>query len=279
MSWLARRAGGASRRARVLAAASVSVAVACGLLLLIPGNVDATAVTDGLGGPAPRPAAAAVSGISRSFGGTAAVGALFTVSGGVPGTHFCTASVVYSTGGDLAVTAAHCLAGRARQMVFVPGYASGREPYGVWPVTAVYTDQAWQSAQDPDDDFAFLRLADSSGGVPVENVTGAEQLGTGSRPPATVRVIGYPDAADRPISCTNRAQAFSSTQLEFDCAGYTDGTSGGPFLTDVSGGSGLGTVIGVIGGYEQGGDTAQVSYAAAFGVRAAALYQEAQAAG
>jgi hypothetical protein len=42
--------------------------------------------------------------------------------------------------------------------------------------------------------------------------------------------------------------------------------------------SGQGTVIGVIGGYEQGGDLPQVSYSVAFGAAVAALYQAAKAA-
>ena len=53
--------------------------------------------------------------------------------------------------------------------------------------------------------------------------------------------------------------------MEFDCGGYTNGTSGGPFLANVHPATGLGTVIGVIGGYEQGGDTPSVSYSARFG--------------
>ena len=66
-------------------------------------------------------------------------------------------------------------------------------------------------------------------------------------------------------------------QLEFDCGGYTDGTSGGPFLTNVSSTTGQGTVVGVIGGYEQGGDLPQVSYSSAFGAKVAALYKAAVA--
>jgi hypothetical protein len=38
-------------------------------------------------------------------------------------------------------------------------------------------------------------------------------------------------------------------------------------------------VIGVIGGYQQGGDTDAVSYSAVFGDRVASLYQEAEAGG
>jgi V8-like Glu-specific endopeptidase len=111
------------------------------------------------------------------------VGALFTESDGKLGPHFCTASVVQSTRGDLAVTAAHCVTGRTGQIVFVPGYSAGKEPYGVWAVTAVYTDRAWESAGNVDDDFAFLPLAGSSSGEPIEKVTGAEKLAINPRVP------------------------------------------------------------------------------------------------
>jgi hypothetical protein len=276
---MARRARRVSRRARVLTILTVlTTAVAYCAALLISANVGAAAVT-----PADRPAPSqspTISDIGQAFGGVPDVGALFTASAGKLGTHFCTASVVHSAGGDLAVTAAHCMSGvQGQQVVFVPGYANGKEPYGVWPVAAVYTDQGWQSSQNPDDDVAFLRLSDTKGGVPVENVTGAERLGTGWPTPALVRVVGYPGDADQPLSCVNWAKSFSATQLEFDCDGYTDGTSGGPFLVATSGASGQGTVIGVIGGYEQGGDTAEVSYAAAFGAAVKALYQRAEAGG
>ncbi len=46
-------------------------------------------------------------------------------------------------------------------------------------------------------------------------------------------------------------------------------------LTDVDPGTGLGTLIGVIGGYQQGGATDSVSYAVRFGPSVAALYQQA----
>jgi V8-like Glu-specific endopeptidase len=276
MRWMAHRTRIMRHRARVLTA--LATAVAYGTVLLIPASVGAAAIThppDGLT-PTPLPA---ISRTGQAFGGVAAVGALFNVSAGQPGTHFCTASVVHSVHGDLAVTAAHCVTGNQGQIVFVPGYVNGKEPYGTWPVTAVYTDRAWRSSRDPDDDVAFLRLSDGSGGVPIEDITGAERLGSGGRESALVQVIGYPDGTDQPVSCTNWTKIFSPTQLEFDCGGYTDGTSGGPFLADVSAASGQGTVTGVIGGYEQGGDTPQVSYASAFGPWVGALYRSAEAGG
>ena len=183
---------------------------------------------------------------------------------------------MHSTHGDLVVTAAHCVTGVEGQMAFVPGYVNGKKPYGVWPVTAVYTDQAWQQSQGQNDDVAFLKLA-SVGGKSVESVTGAEQLAFGAKVPALVQVIGYPDSDDQPISCVNWAKAFSATQLVFDCDNYTDGTSGGPFLLTAS--SGHRTAIGVIGGYEQGGDTPDVSYSPVLGATMAALYRSAEAGG
>lgn len=140
----------------------ILAAVICGTVLAISGKAGTGTTTPPPASPAARQAASqppAASRTGEAFGGVATVGALFTVNNGKLGTHFCTASVVHSLHGDLAVTAAHCVTGNTGQIVFVPGYANGTEPYGVWQVTAIYTDQAWQSSADPDDDVAFLRLA------------------------------------------------------------------------------------------------------------------------
>lgn len=210
--------------------------------------------------------------------GTAAVGALFSVSGGQLRTHFCTASVVDSPAGDVVVTAAHCVTGYSDTgpagLAFVPGY-NGTAPYGVWTVTRIFVDKAWASTADPDDDVAFLTVAQPGRGTAIENVTGGERLGIAQPSAGVVHVIGYPDTQDQPLSCQNRIIAFSSSQLEFDCDGYTKGTSGSPFLIDVDAATGEGTVIGVIGGYQQGGDSADVSYSAAFGQNVQTLYDTA----
>jgi len=216
----------------------------------------------------------------QAFSGTAAVGALFSTSAGKLGQHFCSASVINSPHGDLVITAAHCVTGTSGSVVFVPGYDAGATPYQIWPVTKVYVDQAWSSSSNPDDDVAILRVGQPGSTVPIEDVTGAEQLVTGT--PAvrqTVQVIGYPDSSNQAITCQNFLKEPMADQLEFDCGGYTDGTSGGPFLSQVDQTTGQGDVIGVIGGYEQGGDTPQVSYSAVFGSNVAALYRTAVAGG
>jgi V8-like Glu-specific endopeptidase len=215
----------------------------------------------------------------QDFTGIPAVGALFTTAGGKLSNHFCTASVVSSPHGDLVITAAHCVGGGAADVVFVPGYHDGAAPYGIWTVTKIYADAAWTSSADPNDDVAFLRVAQLGSIVPIEDVTGAEQLETGTPARQLVEVIGYPNATNVPITCRNWTREPMADQLEFDCGGYTDGTSGGPFLAGVDPLTGQGTVIGVIGGYEQGGDTPQISYSAMFGTNVAALFQKAVAGG
>lgn len=217
---------------------------------------------------------------SATFGQTSTIGALFTLTGsGQLNAHFCTASVVDSPAGDLVVTAAHCMAGRiASQVVFVPDYANGQGPYGSWAVTRIIEDQRWASSSDPDDDFAFLIVHQRGTRIAVQELTGGEVVGIGATAGGTVKVAGYPDDQGAIISCQNTALAYSPTQFEFDCGGFTDGTSGSPLLADVGPFKDIDTVIGVIGGYEQGGSTPSVSYAARFSTRMVALYNTALAA-
>ena len=214
----------------------------------------------------------------KFYTGTPAVGALFTTSTGHLGQHFCTGSVVASPAGDLVITAAHCMQGKqAADVDFVPEYHRSQQPFGVWRVSQVFVDRAWASSRNPNDDFAFLVVSQLGDATPIQDLTGGEKLGTGWKPVQKVQVIGYPDGRQRPISCTSATRAFGAHQMEFDCGGYTNGTSGGPFLANVHPATGLGTVIGVIGGYEQGGDTPSVSYSARFGRSARALYHQAVA--
>jgi V8-like Glu-specific endopeptidase len=207
--------------------------------------------------------------------GTAAVGALFNLtSSGALHSHFCSASVVDSRAGNLVLTAAHCLTGRsADQFVFVPGYHDGSAPYGIWTVTRIITDQDWESSADPDDDFAFLEVTQAGNLHTVQQVTGGERLGVVQSVGQLATVVGYPDNSNSAIVCVQDIKAFSPTQLEFDCGGFTTGTSGSPLVVHVDPATGLGEVVGVIGGYQQGGDTPSISYAASFGQNFAELYQ------
>jgi V8-like Glu-specific endopeptidase len=227
------------------------------------------------------PSASSVQAQSARYERTSTVGALFTLtSAGQLGTHFCTASVVDSPAGDLVVTAAHCMKGRTPgEVAFVPGYSRGLEPFGVWTVSRIIEDQAWISSADPDDDFAFLVVQHTGANGGVEELTGGEVIGVDVPAGQKVKVAGYPDDEDGMISCENVATDFSPTQYQFDCGGFTDGTSGSPLLADAGTLGGGETVIGVIGGYQQGGDTPSVSYAAKFSASLSTLYKTALAEG
>jgi V8-like Glu-specific endopeptidase len=284
-----RSRGRHARGARTLAGhtiwvVSAAMAIICGVVVMTPtgGAVRLAArMADAVGSPPLQaPAAPPTLADGRSFNGTPAVGALFTVSGGQLRRHFCTASVVDSPAGDLVITAAHCVGGMAPgQIAFVPGYRSGAAPYGVWLTSAALSDSAWQASSDPDHDVAFLVVHRTGSSDRIQDLTGGEQLGIGWPARVWVDVIGYPDATERPITCENESKPLGASEMEFDCGGYTDGTSGGPFLGRVDPSTGDGTVIGVIGGYEQGGNIASVSYSPGFGRAVQALYQAAIARG
>jgi hypothetical protein len=220
--------------------------------------------------------------------GAGPVGALFYRQHGRLGAHFCTASVVASPAGNLLITAAHCLTGvrlsPGRSPVFAPGYASGRFGGGLWEVTGKFVDRRWEADQDPNDDVAFLSVRRLGRGLPesVQRAAGAERMRFGTRLPAPIRAIGYPDAVEVPVACSTRAIAFRLgplNQVMFVCPGFTDGTSGGPMLAGFSSMTRTGAVIGVIGGYQRGGDSPSISYSSAFTGRIRSLYAKAVRAG
>jgi V8-like Glu-specific endopeptidase len=205
------------------------------------------------------------------------VGALFEHD--ASGDHFCTASVVTSPGKDLLVTAAHCInggdgSGYQTDIVFIPGYRDGATPYGIWTPQRLLVAPQWANSADPDYDVGFVVLQPLNG-ENIEQVLGANQLGDDSRYQYLVRVTGYPSSGGTPITCTNWTSRQSATQLRFNCGGYTGGTSGSPWVTDFDPRSRTGTIVGVIGGYQEGGDTATTSYSAYFGGGVHQLYEQA----
>jgi len=232
-----------------------------------------------------RPATVRLPG-STAFGGTPRVGALFATGDGPLTGDFCTAAVVTSPHRNLLLTAAHCVvapgSGRARSdLLFVPGYVSGRAPHGRWAVRKVVVDTRWSRHGDPDYDVAFLITDPIDGQGRVQDAVGAEGLAFDARPDRRTAVaVGYPWHSGRPVHCRSRLTRRGSRQLEFDCPGLPMGTSGSPLLTGVdASGSGPGRVLGVIGGYQSGGATDDVSYSPYFGRGIESVYRSAVARG
>lgn len=223
-----------------------------------------------------RPAA------GREFSGTPQVGALvWQNANGTPGTRLCSAVALDSPTGDMIATAAHCVAGvnlgvgGPLSIAYVPEYTPGQAPYGVWYPTRITVAPQWTATQDPNYDIAFLHVTRPASTVPLEQVTGAEHFG-GTVTSGTLGVmLGYPYHTDRPVGCRARIGNESPTQLRVACANFPTGVSGGPLLTGVDPHTGIGTLAGVIGGYQLGGVHDNVSYAAALLPPLIALHQEA----
>jgi hypothetical protein len=218
----------------------------------------------------------------REFPGAPQVGALVWQNpDGTPGVQLCSAVAVDSPTGDVIATAAHCVAGvtpgigGSLSVAYVPAYQKGRAPYGAWYPTRITVAPQWTANKDPDYDLAFLNVTRPQSSVPLEQVTGAEHFGGPVEVGTLGVLLGYPYHTDRPVGCRAAIAHESSTQLRFDCGNFPTGTSGGPLLTAVDPHTGIGTLAGVIGGYQLGGDRDDVSYAAALRPPLVALYQQA----
>ena len=92
-----------------------------------------------------------------------------------------------------------------------------------------------------------------------------------------VRVTGYPASADAPVTCVNWTSEQSPSQLRFDCEGFTGGTSGSPWVTRLNPGTQTGTMVGVLGGYQEGGNTEGISYSSYLSQDVQRLYRQAVA--
>lgn len=215
------------------------------------------------------------------FSGVPTTGALFSVtaSGKTAQSHFCSASVVNSTAGDLILTAAHCVYSTrfATSIEYVPRYNNGHLPYGGWAVKTIMVAPGWIKSHDPDLDFAFLMVS-SPTGRKIQSVTGGLTLGFTRWYRETIEVVGYNDPDAEPIRCLTKSFPFRVGQMEFYCHGFWTGTSGSPWIIGYNAKTGTGTVFGVIGGYKEGGQYEWASYSAYFGSQARLLFGQAEAA-
>lgn len=233
----------------------------------LKGVMATPAVSPPLGTPTARP-----------FNGVPTVGALFFTNGS--SAHYCTASVVASRAQDLVLTAAHCVysGGPFKNIEFIPGYHAGRAPHGAWVVKTTFVAPGWAHGSNQNLDFAFVAVTPPPGTRrPIQQVTGALQLGIDRPFRRPIEVIGYNSSDSRPVECATHSFEFNASQLEFYCHDYRDGTSGSPWIVRYNGSTGTGLVIGTIGGFQLGGNLEWASYSAYFGQSANQLYLRAGA--
>jgi V8-like Glu-specific endopeptidase len=211
---------------------------------------------------------------------TLRVGALF-YGDGSSGNHFCTGSVVNSPGQDVIVTAAHCLndgkggAGK-NDIAFIPAYADGSSPFGVWQPAKFIMDPRWVKDHDDNLDVAFVVLKPHDG-KNIQQVLGGNKIAFNPDYGQRVRVTGYPASANAPIACDNMTGKKDPDFMSFACANFFGGTSGSPWVTNYDAQTRTGTIVGVLGGYEEGGSTPDLSYSDYLGGDIKKLYDEAMA--
>jgi Trypsin-like peptidase domain len=214
------------------------------------------------------------------FNGVPTVGVLFFTLGPLHVVHFCSASVVDSTTSDIILTSAHCVYDTVPvgNLAYVPEWHQGVSPYGTWPVQSVTVAAGWEQSRDPNLDFAFLKVAPPSGtSRPIQAVTGGLHLGVNTGYDHSIYVIGYNWFDDQANGCATTSSEFEANQMEFACNDYQDGTSGGPWIVNYNPVTGGGTVIGNIGGYEEGGASPwDISYSVYYSSSIQQLFTQAE---
>ncbi|MFJ4326090.1 trypsin-like serine peptidase [Streptomyces tricolor] len=249
--------------------------------------------------PAPGRPAAARRPQATAFKGTRLVGTFFGADGPRGTTWHCTGSVIDTRARNIVLTAAHCALNMKGDYIFVPRFVKGaapdRQPYGIFHIQRIFIDPRYvpdrgstttkKAASDLD--TAFARVSANQRGKSLQDAVGGGL--TFTRPAGytlrNVTVVGYPshrhNSAGRAVKCTvptTRLRGYR--QLSMTCGGYYGGVSGSPWITDYKDDARGGHVIGNLGGYNGGGNDANVdyiSYATAFGADAANLLAHAVA--
>jgi V8-like Glu-specific endopeptidase len=187
----------------------------------------------------------------------------------------CTATVIDGTAAtnneDLIVTAAHCIEGTighvaytSTNLVFSPMWHNGKNPFGTWTVKKVFLHSGWLTCSIPLVncktnqlyDYAIIVL-NQKNGKGVGDITGAD--GWSVNQPKTipgVTIAGIPGTSQRTLVTTTNTVTVTESGEPFRRAatpGFTDGSSGGPWLRNFSTTTNRGVLIGDTGGFEQGG--------------------------
>jgi Trypsin len=198
------------------------------------------------------------------------VGAVFL---GGESVHTCSGAVLDSAGGDLVLTAAHCVADGV-DAAFVAGFNNEAAPENVWHIDAVYLDPRWVQNQDPMADFAIARVSRDAGGTLEAQAGGGLALGPVPKPGTVVTVTGYGmGVGGGPIGCRASIAEATNGFPSLPCAGLVNGLSGAPWISGSN-------IVGLIGGLDGGGcEDESISYSPPFDDAISRLLARAEAGG
>lgn len=187
----------------------------------------------------------------------------------------CTATVIQGSkipnNEELIATAAHCIEGTtggipytSTNLAFSPMWHDNQSPLGVWTVRKVFLNSGWMHCPipvvncktNPADDYAIIVL-NPQNGHGVGDVTGADGWLV-NQPSAIsgVTVAGIPSNSSQTLVTVSDSTTVTESGVAYRQAttpGFTDGSSGGPWLEHFNSTTGTGVLIGDTGGFEQGG--------------------------
>ncbi|WP_017608680.1 trypsin-like serine peptidase [Nocardiopsis xinjiangensis] len=172
----------------------------------------------------------------------------------------CSASVVDSENASTLVTAGHCAkdgtGAWAENWAFVPGYSDGEAPHGRYAARDLLVTPQWSEQADDSYDFA-MAVVNTDEGETVQDRVGAQDISfdtwTEEQMQAGVQIhaFGYPSASPfdgrelHYCSGPTTPDTDGTTASGMGCE-MTQGSSGGPWLTDFDPSTGEGTVSSVV---------------------------------
>ncbi|MFD9077074.1 trypsin-like serine peptidase [Streptomyces lasiicapitis] len=180
------------------------------------------------------------------------VGRLFFVNAGGADT-WCTATAVKSANKSAVMTAAHCVRRGSSpfntnlDMVFVPAYHKGKQPYGAFAVRSAATPRTWET--DSTDDMATLVVdANKKNGKKLTDAVGGQTVAFNRPVGDTISAFGYsatrPQLGEELLRCKGKAKKKQDGAQAIPCD-MTGGSSGGPWLADFNATTGKGVLVSV----------------------------------
>lgn len=166
-------------------------------------------------------------------------GKLFFSLGG--SMYVCSGTSITSAMKNLIATAGHCLYDPASgqfssDVLFVPGYRNGVEPFATWAAETLYVTEEWAFEEDYVHDFALFTTAPNALGE-VEDVVGTRGIIFNQTFSQTFEIFGYPAAppfdGEKLYKCTTGlsvSDPFSGIQTQAVGCDMTQGSSGGGWV-------------------------------------------------
>ncbi|MER5374249.1 peptidase [Streptomyces sp. NPDC002553] len=194
---------------------------------------------------------------------------------------WCTASAVTSGNRSVIMTAAHCARvgsssfNTFTDMVFAPGYAKGKTPYGRYAVKATMTPRSW--VENTVGDVAAMVVATPAGGKRLTDAVGEQKIAFGRAAGERIATFGYPGTTpqrgEQLLYCVGTSAVAPENEQRVPCD-LGGGASGGPWLAGFDSATGKGTLVSV--NSHGAGDGGSPMYGPAFDKTAQALYDAAQ---